>query len=134
MIQTIVDDLKDDEGYREKIYLCSEGKKTIGYGLNLEAGMPPDEAEAVLRIRAQKLYRRLDEHLNWFHEAPDDVRRVLVNMAYQLGFTGLLQFRKTLEALWEKRYSDAADEILDSKAARQTPVRWNRHADRIRSL
>ena len=51
-------------------------------------------------------------------------RDVLVEMVYQLGAKGVLKFKRMLAALEAGDYETAADEMLDSLAARQTPQRW----------
>lgn len=57
---------------------------------------------------------------------------VIFDMAYQMGVNGLLKFEKMLAAIDEEDYETAADELLDSNYARQTPERANRNADLLR--
>jgi len=59
---------------------------------------------------------------------PPDVRRALLNMAYQLGVSGLLNFSKMLTALQAGDREEAAREALDSLWAKQTPNRARRVA------
>jgi lysozyme len=59
-------------------------------------------------------------------------REVLVEMIFQLGLNGVLGFKKMIEALEAMDYEKAADEILDSKAARQCPERFQEYADLMR--
>ena len=56
------------------------------------------------------------------------------NMAFQLGAHGLQKFEKTLQHVKARNWSGAADEMLDSLWAKQTPNRANRMAKRIRAL
>ena len=58
---------------------------------------------------------------------------VLVSMAYQMGVSGLSGFRNTLKAVADGQWADAAKGMLDSKWARQTPARANRHANQMLS-
>lgn len=60
---------------------------------------------------------------DWYLDSPDDVRDVLVEMAYQLGVSGLLKFKKTLKLITDRKYMEASVEMLDSLWARQTPNR-----------
>ena len=129
-----IDQIKLDEGFRSEVYLCSEGKRTIGYGFNLDAGMNADEAEAILQVRLTNLLDSLEIALRWLQDAPVEVRSVLLNMAYQLGVTGLLKFKRTLRYLEIKQYDSAAKEMLDSRWANQTPERATRLSDRINAL
>jgi|TARA_Y100000310_G_C20439700_1_gene695475 lysozyme len=129
-----IDQIKEDEGFRSEIYLCSEGKRTIGYGFNLDAGMTGDEAQALLEVRLTSLLDSLELQIKWFKDAPEEVRSVLLNMAYQLGTTGLLKFKKSLRYLEGGQYNTAAKEMLDSRWFQQTPERAQRLSDRIARL
>jgi lysozyme len=123
--------LEDDEGYRAKPYQDHLGVWTIGIGFT---SLSLDEARMVLRLRTRSLWRTLGHHLPWVRHAPVVVQQVLLEMAYQLGMEGLLGFRKTLAFLEAEQYAEAADEMLDSLWARQTPERAKRASGRIRGL
>lgn len=63
----------------------------------------------------------------------DTVRRsALINMCFQLGVSGVCQFKKFLGYMAVGDYQNAADEALDSRWARQTPNRAKRVTDVIR--
>ena len=106
------------EGYMPNIYRCSAGKLTIGYGYNLEAGMPEDEAHLLMRHRLNKIDGELDGRLPWYDSLPEAVKIVLQDMAYQLGVAGVMRFKKFLAALEVERFDMAAKEMLDSKWAK----------------
>ena len=57
---------------------------------------------------------------------------VMLDMAYQMGVGGLLKFEKMLAAIACEDYETAADELLDSNYARQTPNRAKRNAYLLR--
>jgi len=120
-----------DEGFRAKPYRDARGVLTAGYGTNLEEGLDADEAMFLLEHR---LALRVSECFvfEWFPRL-DKVRQgVVVMLAYQLGFAGLLGFRKMLDALARGDYQAAHDELLDSKLAREdAPARTHRHATRL---
>jgi len=121
------------EGYREHVYRCSAGKLTIGYGYNLDAGMPEDEAALLMRFRIGKTYEALQCNISWFDELNVARKYVLVDMAYQLGIGGLLLFKNTLAAMRRGDYDEAAREMLDSKWAKQTPARAKELAGMMRT-
>lgn len=115
----LLDQLQRHEGLRLKPYRDTVGKLTIGYGRNLEdRGITEDEAgfmldndidEVVAELERMPLYLSLDS-----------VRQVvLANMAFNLGLPRLLQFSRMLGALQEKHWDRAADEMLNSRWARQ---------------
>ena len=126
-------DLKQDEGKRAQPYLDTLGHWTVGYGHNLEARPLSDAAmQQILdddMADAEADCRRLP----WF-DGLDDVRQaVIVNMAFNLGLAGLAGFRKMINALIAGRYDEAADEMLDSRYARQVGARAQRLAEQMRT-
>jgi lysozyme len=54
-----------------------------------------------------------------------------INMAFQLGINGFLQFRMMRQALNRCNWLEARNEALDSLWARQTPNRARRVAEQI---
>ena len=59
--------------------------------------------------------------------ALDSVRfGALLNMAFQMGVDGLLGFKNTLTTIEAGRYESAAEQMLQSRWAKQTPERAKR--------
>ena len=54
-------------------------------------------------------------------------------MVFQLGMTGVSKFKNTLKAVKEEDWDTAADEMLDSVWAKQTPERANELSSTMRS-
>lgn len=123
-----------DEGFRSHPYRCTEGYLTIGFGLNLDAGISEDLARTILAEQLHAKVTELRQKMPNFDGYPDEVKNILSNMAFNLGVTGLLKFKKMIAALDLSMYDTAANEMLDSKWARQVPNRANRLADRMRVL
>ena len=128
-----LEQLRDEEGYRSKVYRDQLGFMSIGYGRNLSVrGITRKEAEAMLMrdfVHARDMLYRLQ-----FFKRLDDVRkRVLIQMMFQLGNAGFLRFRKMIAALEEHDYEVAAAEMLDSRWAEQVKARAARLADRMRT-
>ncbi len=74
----------------------------------------------------------LNEIFPWWPQLPEDVRRGLVNMAFNLGRTKLATFKKMFAALKVGDYQLASVEALDSKWAYQVGERANRIAKLFR--
>lgn len=126
-------EIADDEGFRAKPYRCTSGKLTIGHGTNIEDGISRDEALLLMRHRLGKVVAALESRLPFWSKLTDERRRVLANMGYQLGVSGLMGFRRMLAALERGDYDGAAREMLDSKWAKlDTPERAKRLAERMR--
>jgi len=116
---SVIDDLKVHEGFRAKPYRCSEGFLTIGYGLNLDAGITREEAEMILEHRVGILQEVLAVRLHWWRRLTQSRQDVLTNMAYNLGLDGLMKFKVTLEMIGREDYAEASKQMLKSKWAKQ---------------
>jgi lysozyme len=119
MNQNLLDQLKKHEGFRGQVYKCTAGANTIGYGRNLDANpLTPDEAEHLLKNDVAFMVEKLrDKHLLAGHN--EARQAVIVNMAFNIGFAGLMKFKNMLTHYMEHEYHLAAEEMLDSKWARQ---------------
>lgn len=134
---SVRDDLIRDEGWVPHAYQDHLGFWTIGYGFLIDkrrgGGIPKPVAEHWLDYEIQQREQALSRNLTWFDSAPDDIKRALINMAFQLGIGRLMGFRRTLAHLQAGRYAEAADEALNSRWAQQTPNRAQRIAELIRN-
>lgn len=138
----IIEMLEKEEGYRERAYYCSEGYPTIGIGWKIGSkGQPLDDFK-VMRICKRAAREQLNNEVDviersLFREIPcykllnRNRQMALISMAYQIGVAGLLKFKKMIAALEAKDWAKAADEAMDSRWYKQTPVRAARHANAI---
>lgn len=132
--QRVAEQLLADEGLRLKPYRCTAGRLTIGVGRNLEdRGITRAEALLLLDNDIADCAGQLAQRLPWFAAAPEAVQEVLVNMAFNLGVGGLLEFRTSLGHLQACRYAEAAGSMLASKWARQVGKRAERLAAQVRA-
>lgn len=138
MIADITRQLKSDEGFRRTVYQDSLGYWTIGVGRLVDpsrpdSGLRDSEIEFMLRNDIEDRITALGKILPWFLDL-DEVRQgVLVNMAFQLGIKGLMGFSTTLQMVAQGRYEDAAQQMLKSKWAAQTPERAKRLAQQMKT-
>ena len=115
--------IKHYEGFNHLAYRDSEGKLTIGWGRNIEdRGITKEEAEFMLENDIQIAYNDL-KGFTWYLLAPDGVKRALVNMCYNMGISRLLNFKKMIQALIKRDYTQASLEALDSQWAKQVGQR-----------
>ena len=129
--------IKSDEGFRSRVYTDTRGYQTIGIGFCLDMAPMP---ERVAEYWASYLLDNLDSRLRTnpsvgrTYQALNEPRQwAILNMAYQMGLTGVGKFRKMWKALTGGNYRQAADEALDSLWAAQTPKRARRVAEILRS-
>ncbi len=122
--------IKKHEGFRNTVYLDSLGKATIGYGHLLTE---EDDFEEGIQYDKSLLENLFDKDFNRSAynaeqllegiDVCDTAREVIVEMVFQLGIGGVSKFKKMFEALRNKDYNKAADEMLNSAWYRQTPSR-----------
>lgn len=123
-IDTVLDDLRRDEGLRLESYIDSVGKATIGYGHNLDdLGISKNIAELILEEDFTNTVVELNHRLPWWTALPKSQRQGLVNMAFNLGLPKLIKFKKMLGALKRGNKQQAAAEAIDSKWAKQVGAR-----------
>ena len=116
----LLEQLKDFEGLELKAYQCTAGKTTIGLGRNLDDyGITEEEAYYLAKNNIYELEDELDRAIPWWTQLDDARQRALINLAYNVGTTTLLKFKKTLQYLEEGSYEEAAEEVLDSRWAKQ---------------
>ena len=110
----MLEELKRDEGFKDKVYMCTAGKLTIGYGHNLEDNpISPEVAERILSTDTVGALEQC-EQFNWFHTLDPVRQRVIVNMVFNIGFNGVSKFQKMIEAIIVGDYEIAAEEMIDS--------------------
>ena len=120
----IIADLKVDEGFRAKPYLCTAGANSIGYGRNLDAlGITEEEAEHMLRNDVARVERDLNKAYPWWIKCPETVRRAMVNMVYNLGINRFGIFKRMISCIQAGDYKGASAHALDSKWADQVGAR-----------
>jgi len=111
------------EGYRLHAYRDSVGVLTIGYGYNVENGMPRPLAELVMRWYVEQALEFLATYSTWFPRLSENRQRALTEMIYQLGANRFVRFVRMLRALEAGDFDQAAAEMMTSKWAEQTPTR-----------
>ncbi len=129
--------LSKEEGFRSEPYLCSEGFATVGVGWRIGSkGQPLSDfkhismcegaAYAQLDFKIACIEAQLGNEFGFYSKLNDPRKAVLISMAYQLGFTGLLGFKNMLAAIQTQCWNDAAHDGLDSRWHKQTPARAER--------
>lgn len=127
----LIEDIKQEEGFKGTVYKCTEGFDTIGYGTRLP--LSEKEAEMILEYRLNILKSNLSSSL-YMLDIDKKAWDILYNMVYQMGVKGVLNFKNMIKALEVKDYKRAGDEMLDSKWAKQTPARANRLSKAMKAI
>lgn len=128
----LIDSIKRHEGFSGKLYRCSQGFLTIGYGRNVEStGITESEAELLLY---NDIESAVDNAvlLEYWHSLNEVRRRVIIEMIFNLGLPKFLEFSKMRLALLDHDYFKAADEMIDSLWAKQVGGRAKTLANMMR--
>ena len=129
--KTLIERIGVNEGFRSKPYQCSEDVWTIGHGLTW---LTEEESLHILTGRISQLHLKLLDKLDWYKDMPPEVQGCIIEMCYQMGFTGFCKFKKAIAHMKNKEFQLAAVEMLDSKWAKQTPNRAQEMSNRVKKL
>ncbi len=110
--------LKTEEGFRARAYKDTNGFTTIGYGFNVDAGITPYAAAALLRAQAEELQQALIRY-PWYAALDAPRQSVCLDIAVNEGLGGLLKFPHMIAALAKQDWPTAAQEcqVQDPKLA-----------------
>lgn len=142
LTKEIYEHFKFEEGYKPCAYQDHLGYWTIGIGCLLTKEIKSMKWKGVCWTDEQiktEFKKRFDNAVAGakrifpdFVSYSSNVRLALVDMVYQMGEAGLKGFVNSVKLIKAKQWSRAADNLLLSKWARQTPNRAKRTTDLIR--
>lgn len=116
--------LKRHEGVKTHVYKCPAGFNTIGVGHNLDAkGLPPSIIDALLEVDIEDCIFDLDRERHGWRAHTSNRQNVLIEMAFNLGMPRLNLFVRMWQALDDRDYIKASDEMLNSAWAAQVGQR-----------
>jgi lysozyme len=133
--------VKEAEGFEPNTYHCPTGKLTQGYGRNLEVHPLTEEEKLELNqdgtvsefIASKWALKELIEceqklSQNIIYQKQSDVRKaVLLDMCFNIGYSGLMKFKKMWFALGDRDYTTASREMKDSAWYVQVGTRGKRN-------
>ena len=127
----LLESVKKHEGYRNKVYLDTLGKRTVGVGQLCVEDFWEDDKEYeeyflmdILKKDLQQAIRQANSMCEGL-KISEDAKIIIIEMIFQLGGTGVSKFRKMWQALQQDPpdYAEASAQMLDSRWAKQTPNR-----------
>jgi lysozyme len=77
--------------------------------------MKESEASYLLQNDLSRIVSKLEFNITAWHKLDEVRKAVLINMAFNLGVTGLFKFKNTLEAVNNGYFNRATAEMFDSK-------------------
>ena len=141
----MTEEIKADEGVVHEIYLDHLGLPTVGVGHlilehdpehGLDVGTQVGE-ERVAELFEADLYTCVAETkllYPQFEELPAEAQKILCNMMFNMGRPRLSRFHKMKKAVDSSDWKEAANQMLDSKWAKQVPNRANRLIERMNNI
>ena len=143
----LLESVKKHEGYRNKVYLDTLGKRTVGVGHLCVEDFWEDgkeyEEKFLMDILQKDLQGSIDGAEDLINNCPsggkanisDDAKILIIEMVFQLGGNGVSKFRKMWQALQQDPpdYAEASVQMLDSRWAKQTPARATEMAEQMRN-
>ena len=131
----LIEQIKKHEGFRSKVYKCSLGYDTIGYGFAIkDLELDVDVCDIILERKLKALNDMIMIKFNWYIYMPQEIKDVVTEMCYQLGVGGFSKFKKTIAYLQNKQFHDASEEMLDSLWAKQTPNRAKELSKKVKEV
>ena len=137
-LNNLKEQIAKHEGYEPKVYKCTNGYDTIGYGFAIkDLYMDKEVADLILDKKIRGILVSIesnDDWNEWFWNKPKNVKEVLINMIFQIGFSGVRKFKKTIQYIKDDNFLMASEEMLDSKWARSdSPNRAKELSEIIKS-
>jgi|TARA_R100001509_G_scaffold140308_1_gene95069 lysozyme len=141
-LERLLESVKKHEGYRNKVYLDTLGKRTVGVGHLCVEDFWEDDKEyeekflmTILEHDLQTAIKSAKQLIEEFgcDDIDEQAEEILIEMVFQLGKTGVSKFKNMWKALAEKNYIGASYEMLDSRWAKQTPNRAKAMADLMKA-
>lgn len=119
MSERLIDMLVQHEGVRLHPYKCTSNKLTIGIGRNLDdKGISQDEAYTLLFNDIRDAYTDLERVVD-VRTLSENRLHAFIDMMFNLGLPRFMSFRRMLKAVREEDWFQAAEEMMDSRWARQ---------------
>ena len=138
-------EIENDEGCKYEVYLDHLGLPTCGIGHlikeddpehGLEVGTKIDE-ERVNELFEIDIKETIDECkliYNDFDDLPEEAQYIIANMMFNMGRPRLSRFHKMKQAVDNRDWKEAANQMIDSRWYKQVPNRANRLVERMRNI
>ena len=122
------------EGCKLFPYVYTTGNLSIGIGRSLTTrGISTTEAFYLLDDDISYFSGKLTHFLPFFSDLSENRQVALIDMCFNLGIQGFLNFKEMIAALESHDYDRAANEMLDSKWAEQAKERATQLAHIMRT-
>jgi len=138
-------EIAEDEGVVYKVYLDHLGLPTCGIGhliteYDEEFGKPVGTRvteDRVIELFDADVQSVLNDCQNLYKNLfalPEEIQLIVANMMFNMGYTRLSQFKMMKAAVEAGNWLEAAEQMKDSRWAKQVPNRANRLIARMEAV
>ena len=144
-IERLKEEIKDDEGYKNEIYLDHLSLKTLGVGHLIKETDPEYDLEVGTHIEDERVNELFEQDINVtidecrklyydFDKLPEEAQLIICNMMFNMGRPRLSRFHKMKRAVENREWKEASNEMKDSKWYRQVTNRADRLCNRMENI
>ena len=138
-------EIENDEGCKYEVYLDHLGLPTCGIGHLIKEDDPEHGLEVGTKIDEERVNELFETDIkvtideckliyNDFDDLPEEAQYIIANMMVNMGRPRLSRFHKMKQAVDNRDWKEAANQMIDSRWYKQVPNRANRLVNRMKSI
>ena len=138
-------EIENDEGCKYEVYLDHLGLPTCGIGHLIKEDDPEHGLEVGTKIGEERVNELFETDIketideckliyNDFDDLPEEAQYIIANMMFNMGRPRLSRFHKMKQAVDNRDWKEAANQMIDSRWYKQVPNRANRLVNRMKSI
>ena len=138
-------EIENDEGCKYEVYLDHLGLPTCGIGHLIKEDAPEHGLEVGTKIDEERVNELFETDIketideckliyNDFDDLPEEAQYIIANMMFNMGRPRLSRFHKMKQAVDNRDWKEAANQMIDSRWYKQVPNRANRLVNRMKSI
>jgi|TARA_R100000149_G_C5839493_1_gene112107 lysozyme len=138
-------EIENDEGCKYEVYLDHLGLPTCGIGHLIKEDDPEHGLEVGTKIDEERVNELFETDIKVtideckliysdFDDLPEEAQYIIANMMFNMGRPRLSRFHKMKQAVDNRDWKEAANQMIDSRWYKQVPNRANRLVNRMKSI
>ena len=138
-------EIENDEGCKYEVYLDHLGLPTCGIGHLIKEDDPEHGLEVGTKIDEERVNELFETDIkvtideckliyNDFDDLPEEAQYIIANMMFNMGRPRLSRFHKMKQAVDNRDWKEAANQMIDSRWYKQVPNRAHRLVNRLKSI
>ena len=144
-IDQLRETLKVDEGVKNEIYLDHLGLPTCGIGHLITEDDPEHGLEVGTHIDDERVNQLFDQDVQVtlgecrllyedFDDLPEEAQQIIANMMFNMGRPRLSRFHKMKQAVNNRDWIEAGNQMMDSRWYKQVTTRADRLVTRMMAI